>query len=136
MPRAIYLLTVLLLFTFLLSGCETIGEKKRTAKLENTLRAYESALRWSYFDLARNMALPKKDALEKPIPNLENIRVTSYEVTQPPVMVDPDTAVQMAEIRYVRKDSQVVREVRDRQIWRYDEENKRWGLDSEIPPFK
>jgi hypothetical protein len=67
---------------------------------------------------------------------LENIRVTSYEVVQGPIMSDETTAIQTVFIEYLYKDIQVIRNLQDRQVWRYNEEEESWALASKVPQFK
>lgn len=67
---------------------------------------------------------------------LENIRVTSYDVVQPPVRSDESTATQIAQIEYLHEDVQRVRKLSDRQEWRYDPATETWWLHSGVPAFK
>jgi hypothetical protein len=50
--------------------------------------------------------------------------------------VGPNKAVQTAIIQYVFEESQIVRELMDRQTWEYDAETERWLLASPMPVFK
>ncbi len=118
------------------AGCESLATRKRANALTDTLRAYETAIRWGMFSHAYRLRLPEKGAKPKPPPaSLDNVRVTAYEVLSPPTLVDPDTAVQTVGIEYVLKDAQTLHKLIDEQVWRYDKEHKVWRLASPAPTF-
>lgn len=50
--------------------------------------------------------------------------------------VDEDTAIQKVEISYVLKDKQVLKKLKDDQLWRYDPETKQWWIYSAFPDFR
>jgi len=117
-----------------LGGCASIANEQKTRALESALATYGDAMRWSYFDTAYGFVHPEKRDGEPG--DLANVRVTGYDVVQPPVMKDEVSAEQMARIEYVLKDVQRVRTLSDRQLWRYDESAKSWWLDSGVPRFQ
>jgi hypothetical protein len=112
-----------------------LGEHKRAEALENVLRRYEASIRWTSGQQMHNFLPPEYDRQTlKPISR--NIRVTHYEVVQGPTMLGEDRAVQTAVIQYVFQDTQRLRELNDKQEWRYDDEAESWYLYSPIPEFK
>lgn len=118
----------------MLAGCGAIREEKKTSALEAAVTAYGSAIRWGYYETAFGYVHPDK---RKALPaNIGDIQVTNYDVVQPPVMQDDDSATQIAQIDYVLRDVQRVRSVSDRQLWRYDQKTKTWWLHSGVPTFK
>jgi hypothetical protein len=124
----------LLAAVLLLAGCGTIEKDKRVSALEAALYRYGEAIRWGYYDSAFALVHPdRRTALP---PGLENIRVTGYEVVQPPAQTGGDTAAQMVRIDYVREDVQRVRTLTDRQQWRYEPATKSWWLYSGVPAFE
>jgi uncharacterized protein YceK len=127
-------LLLMLLAAVLLGGCGTVTDSRKTDLLEATLSRYASALRWGYYESAFSLRDPAN--AQEPLPDAKNLRVTSYEVAQPPIMQDPLTAVQVVQIEYVLEDEQRVRKILDQQQWRYDQEKKTWWLTSPIPPFR
>jgi len=128
------LLAVLIITLLSAAGCESYATRKQANALSDTLRSYETAIRWGMFDHAYRMRI--SGAVNgTPPPDLRNIRVTAYEVLSPPTLVDPDTAVQTVGIEYVLKDSQSLHKLIDEQMWRYDREHKTWRLASPIPAF-
>ncbi len=131
------LLIVAVLAASLLSGCQTLGERKQSTALEDTLQLYAGIIRWGALRKAYSFRDPSSMEMLDDIPSgLENIRVTSYEVVQGPIMSDETTAVQTVLIEYLYKDIQVIRNLQDRQVWHYNEEEESWTLASKVPQFK
>ena len=48
---------------------------------------------------------------------------------------DGESAFQVIEIRYYSDLDARERSITDRQVWRYDEESKRWWLHGDLPDF-
>ncbi len=125
------------LLIFLLSGCQTLSERKQADALQEVLRNYGGVVRWGSLDQLRRFKRPETETRSEPVPEASaQIRVTHYEVVQGPAMVDGDKAIQTALIQYVFVDSQVVKEVVDQQTWEYDAEQESWYLISPLPSLK
>jgi hypothetical protein len=113
-----------------LAGCA--GGFTRKGRLDATLQAYESSIRWSQFDAASGFEA-KEDAA---VPDrLQHIRVTSYDVLQSTLADDKERAQQTVQIRYYDTDDMRERVTIDHQDWRYDAAKKKWVLHSGLPPF-
>ena len=126
------------IFTLLLSllaGCQSLSERKQADSLQEILRNYEAVIRWGSIDQARRFLSPDRQS-EAVAPVPRDLRVTHYEVVQGPSMLGPQQAVQAALVQYVFEDSQVVRELVDRQTWQYMPESQSWYLISPLPEFK
>jgi hypothetical protein len=118
-------------------GCSPVKKDKMATTLQDATNGYQSALRWGYYDNAYSFVDPKKRAGKELPKVLETIRLTGYDVVQPPVMkADSDTAAQVVTIEYLYEDKQVVKKLTDKQVWRYDDEAKKWWLTSGLPAFK
>ena len=131
-------LPLLLVFALLSSGCAHVRKEKKTQGLTAATYAYGNALRWGYYDTAWNYLDPViRSRLPPDQLQLKAIRLTGYEVVQPPLLVaeDQDQAEQWVQIDYVRQDTQVVRSLTDHQVWRYDEVGSGWRLTSDPPRF-
>ena len=126
---------VLLLAFLLLSGCQSLEQKKQNILLTQTLRTYESTIRWGDLRKAYSFLKPELAATTEVPSGLENIRVTGYEVISPPVSLSEDNATQVAYIKYVRKDQQMEKTITDQQLWEFNPEEKRWYLISNVPDF-
>lgn len=117
-------------------GCARVEKEKKTKGLEAAVTAYGNSIRWAYYDTAYGYLHPSvRDDLPE---GLDNVRVTSYEVVQPPFVKDEaqTRAEQIAQIEYVLRDEQVVKRLSDRQDWRFDPATETWWLHSGMPSFK
>jgi hypothetical protein len=117
-----------------LTACGAYSDQKRSNQLEMTLRQYESAIRWGYFDYLSGFT--NADAKAGSGEADTNIRVTSYETLQPAVITEEGKALQTVRIHYIHNDRQVVRTLVDRQTWAYDEDKSAWFLKSRPPVFQ
>lgn len=119
----------------MLTGCQSLSERKQSTRLQDVLRNYEGVIRWGSIDQARRFFRPDEgeEMVRKPLGDLQ---VTHYEVVQGPTMVEDNRAIQTAIIQYVFVDSQVVREMVDQQTWEYEPEEERWYLITPTPDFK
>lgn len=120
---------------FLLAGCGVVEKDQRAVGLQAATNGYQSALRWGYYDTAYGFLPPnlRKDrSLDSAFVGL---RLTGYDVMQPPTMLDRDTATQIVAIDYLYSDRQIVKQLVDRQLWRWDEKEHVWLLASGLPKF-
>lgn len=120
----------------LLAGCATVEKDKKAVALQAATNGYQSALRWGYYetafgylhpDLRKGMTVPE---------GLKDLRLTGYDVVQPPTMQDEATATQIVNIDYLFQDRQVVKQLTDRQVWKWDDALDSWWLRSGLPSFK
>lgn len=124
-----YIITILMFFLY---GC--ISDPK-ISELEDSLRLYERAMRWSSFQTIPNYRSTEKANEVLALDKLKSIKVTGYTTQQ---LLISDTGIeanQIVEIRYY--DENVAREkvVTDKQKWIYDGELDHWVLVSELPAF-
>lgn len=115
-------------------GCGKVKKQKKADALEAAVTAYGSALRWAYYDTAWGYLHPDKRVTMPE--GLDNVRVTGYEVVQPPLRSSADKATQVVRIEYLFRDRQAIRTLTDRQDWRFDQETETWWLHSQFPDFK
>ncbi|TVQ88663.1 MAG: hypothetical protein EA400_08500 [Chromatiaceae bacterium] len=130
-------LLVALLLPVLLSGpggCGRIKEDRKANALEAVTRTYAEAIRWGYYPAAVGFLSPEVRG-DVDLEALKNIRVTGYEVIQPPVIDPDDAAVQLVQVDYVLNDRQVLRSLTDRQVWRWNEAGASWWLQTSLPAF-
>lgn len=121
----------------LLSGCvtDTLRTSVQESKLKDTLRLYESTVRWGALERMYGYLSPEERENVKIPPGLGNVQVISYETAIPLAPIDENRYQHTAGIRYVLKDQQVVRTITDYQIWEMDPESKNWFRVNPIPPF-
>jgi hypothetical protein len=127
--------TILMLcMATLLSGCPQTKDK---SDLSETLRQYESIIRWAQWDAAVNfIATEYKE--EHPITRLEIerlrlFRVTKYVVRSSIPIDDGNGLVQVVEIYMFNKNQARERSIIDEQHWKYNKEIKRWLLHTGLP---
>ena len=122
-----------LLVLALVLGCQSVP--KRMEALDDTLRVYDQAVRWGRIETVYAFQRPEQtQAVEIP-ERFRRIRVTAYDVIQPPLLSDERHCTQVAEIKYYDTDYAREQTLVDRQRWEYDEVDKRWYLLSGPPAF-
>jgi hypothetical protein len=102
-----------------------------------TLKQYETIVRWSQWDAAADFIAPEYMA-EHPITRLEMdrlrlFRVTAYTVRSTGVFDEGLTMRQAVEIRLFNQHQAVERTIVDEQEWRWHEDRQRWLLHSGLP---
>lgn len=134
--RTLRPLVIALLALTLLATASPLLAKSRKKALEETLRTYAATIRWGSFEQAESFVDPAYRAAH-PISALDwerykQVRVTSYTETAP-LPVNDFEVRQTVEIGLVNVNSQQARSIIDRQIWKYDKENKVWLLTTGLP---
>jgi hypothetical protein len=132
LPRPAVLLTGPLLA--LLCACTSLQDDKRADALLASTNNYREALRWGYWDTAMDYlhADARKDVDTQA---LKNVRVTGLEVVRPANITPENTALRVVRIEYVLEDEQRVKELTDKQDWRWDDATRAWRLHSGLPAF-
>lgn len=125
-----------LLAVLMLSACGTIEKDRRTLGLQASTAGYQSAMRWGYYETALGYLHPDQRKGRTVPTELKGVRLTGYDVVQPPLMQEDNTATQIVEIEYLHEDRQVVKHVTDRQTWRWDDKLKSWWLQSGLPKLE
>lgn len=121
-----------------LMACETIKEQGKFDTLNLTVKGYAKHIRWSRYQEA--MSLQKlRGGSPSPVDwdHLKQVRISSYEVLD--LAVDPNDqnrASAKVYYSYYLSGWPIVKESSMTQHWWYDEPNKRWYLDAELPTFK
>jgi hypothetical protein len=117
------------------SGCAIVERDQRAVALQAATNGYQAAIRWGYHETAISFLAPERRQDPGLTSVFENIRITGYDVLQPPVIQADDTAIQVVRIDYLNEDTQVVRSLTDRQLWRWDDGQGTWHLSSGLPPM-
>jgi hypothetical protein len=130
--RALYF-TLFVSCIFLVSCSGNQVDKTRT----DSLRRYESLIRWSQWDAAIEFIAPEY-LKENPISRLDLdrlrlFRVTNYTIRSSGLFDDGNTVRQTVELKMFNSRQAVERTIIDNQEWRYDESSKRWFLHSGLP---
>lgn len=125
---------LVLLLAMALAAC---AARQRAGQLDETLRHYNTLIRWSEFAAAADYYDPEMRQ-EQPLDGLAMRRLSQFRVSgyqQRALEVSPDgsRARQVVEIRLYNLHDMTERTVVDRQVWRYDAERERWWLTTGLP---
>lgn len=104
--------------------------------MEMRLELYAKTVRWGALENLYGFLTPEESAKAIFPDNLNDIRVTSYQVRIPPMMLDQHKLSQTAVIEYLFHDTQVIKTMSDNQVWEYNPEIKEWFRANAIPEFK
>lgn len=136
MLRLLAVSVIVFLFVTGSVSCADIRAKEQAVLLQDSLRGYSNAMRWSDFDAAVTFIERREQAAEEPdLERLKDIRVTSYEIEDRYLSVDKGEAYVTAKISYHRADSMTVATITDKQTWWYRKDQRRWFLDGSLPSF-
>ena len=106
-------------------------------ELSETLKQYETIIRWSQWDAAADFLAPEY-LMENPISRLDMDRlrlfkVTSYTLRSTGIFDNGLTTRQEVEIRLFNKRQGIERTIVDQQEWHWSETAERWYLHSGLP---
>ena len=121
---------------FFTAGCATIKEATLMSGFEKVSRAYELVLLDSDFETAHGFIDPEVVREEVDFTMYKDIKIVEYHVKQGQVSNDKNMINQIAEVKYYRLDSLIVRTVRYKQLWKYNDVKKSWLLQTGLPELK
>lgn len=136
MPMRLLIAVVALLALALAGGCASDPTHGKVKALDDALRGYAATIRWG--DIAQAEAFVDPEyRKEHPLGSIERARFQQVRVSgyneQAPLRVSEDELRQNVEIVLINQNTQGVRSVLDRQVWRYDAKAQRWWLASGLP---
>lgn len=127
---------LLVLSTVLLGACASKEVRSKQTILNETLRSYAATIRWGDIAQAQAFLDPKyrqahpQTALD--LARYKQVQISGYD-EQPATPVNESEVAQTVQIGLVNVHTQTARSVVDHQIWKYDEQAKRWWLISGLP---
>ena len=126
-----------IIITAVVAGCETNSKRQIDKALSETLKQYETIIRWSQWDAAADFISPEYVA-ENPITRLDMdrlrlFRVTSYTLRSTGIYDEGMTARQVVEIKMFNNHQGRERTIIDEQEWRWSDTSRRWMLHSGLP---
>jgi len=136
--KRVFLLTVL---AMLFVGCESLSpikafkDKDKQDTLTKATHSYEMTMRWGDITQIYSFLHPDMAKEAKIQDNLNNIRVTSYDVIKGPIAISDGQAMQTVKILYIYNDRQVQKAIIDNQEWSYNAEKREWRRTNPIPKF-
>jgi hypothetical protein len=120
---------VSVIFT-LASACASMEARARGAKLDEAIDHYTEAVRWGDYETALSYHLPRAGRVPPADSEaLENFRVTSIEVKSTRLHESMLEALIDLGVEYYSRFEGVVRSLRARQVWYYDERLGTWFID-------
>ncbi len=135
-PTRLWMLLSILVSSMLLVGCKTIDDSKEDQLMQARLNLYAKTVRWGALENLYGF-LTLDERIKAVFPgNLDNIRITDYQVRIPPMMLEQHILSQTVTIEYLFRDTQVIKTMSDNQIWEYNKETKQWFRANPIPEFK
>lgn len=127
--------TVLLIAT-VSGGCATDPTRGKVKALDDATRGYAATIRWGDIEQADAYVDPEYRAAN-PLSSIDRARYSQVRVSgyneQKAVRVSDNELRQNVEIVLINQNTQGVRSVIDRQVWRYDAKAQRWWLASGLP---
>jgi hypothetical protein len=136
--RTVRNISLVVAIALLFTGCQTIKQKDMQDTLSRVLHNYELTTRWGKLSQVYSFLTPELAAQAKIQDNLNNVRVTSYEVVQRPASIasnSDEEVMQSVHIRYIYSDRQVEKDLIDHQQWKYNEDKREWRRNNPIPSF-
>lgn len=129
-------LALVVLAIALLAGCAATGGQ-RDRSLEETLLAYEKAIRWGEFNTAAQFLhpehMPTPSEGELMMKRYEQININGYVVKSQSPTSDENTYLQTAQVSFENRHNGRVRSINDPQVWRWEQAAERWMLTSGLP---
>jgi hypothetical protein len=119
------------------AGCESIKRKDKSMRLNDALRAYTEAVRWSNFDTASLFTVPREGMPRRVDPaTLAGLKVTGFAVRINYVNEAADEADVAIDFSYYHEDRGTIRTVEQHDTWYWSESRGGWVLDGSLPDFR
>jgi nitrogen fixation-related uncharacterized protein len=133
MDRSKILIPIIALLMF---GCATFLYNSKMGNFEDISKAYEEALLASDFETAYQLIDPEAIKEETGFNKYKNIKVVDYEVKKSGLSGDNSEIYQIVEIGYYKLGNYILRTLRHKELWKYNEKNKSWLLKTGLPDFE
>ncbi len=132
--RVLKMLSVVALVLLMLIGC---GNRSDQREFSETMDRWEVLVRWSQYDALIDFIHPEW-LEENPIRSidisrLEQYRISEYRLRQVLSSPDEKAVERLVRLRMYHIHSARERVVDFHEVWRYDEDYKRWLLHSGLP---
>ena len=126
-------LPCLTLLTLALLACRT-GDLFMM-KRDEALNLYASAIRWGSLETAADFQNPAhRTRIDEAW--MKNIHVSSYDTIYMKSDSGSNILEQTVKIHYYIEPEGVDKSITDRQVWRYDNDQGKWILDTALPAFR
>ena len=129
-----FITTVLIAVVLTLSACATADKQKRMNSIDIALNDFRKAVRWGYFEEALSFIQIKDYSRTLRNPDyLKSIRITAYEYGKKHFSEEGKKLNVTALISFYNVDRGTVNDIVEDQTWRFDDDQKRWFLDGDLP---
>jgi hypothetical protein len=119
------------------AGCEGIKRKDQSMRLNDALRGYTEAVRWSNFDTATLFTVPREGMPRRVDPaTLAGLKVTGFTVRINYVNEAADEADVNIDFSYYHEDQGTIRTVEQHATWYWSDPRGGWVLDDSLPEFR
>ena len=124
----------IVVFSLLLS-CASLVERQRLSQFEDAAELYRRTLLSGDFASAARMVDSGGEALKTDSRNDKLLKITNYTSSHVDVSEDHRRILQDVNLEYYRLNTNRLRNIQYRQTWTYDEAQKVWLLQTELPRF-
>jgi len=128
-------ISLIVVIALLFTGCQTIKKQDMQDTLSKVLHSYELTTRWGELSQIYSFLLPEMAKQAQIQEDIDNIRVTHYEVIKRPGSDSGEEVMQSVLIRYIYIDRQVEKSLVDHQQWQYNDDAREWRRSNPIPRF-
>lgn len=120
-----------------LAACGGSATRDKVGNLDRAINDYAYALRW----LRKNDAVAYHMNRDRTRPTIDTsaldvIRVTGFNIREKTLDEDMNGAAVVGNLDYYHNEHGMLRTLEYRQDWWYDEESKKWYIESGFPEFK
>ena len=130
-------LSIIAFLILLLAACASPVSRKRGQDLTTAIDRYAAALRWSRIDEARDYHVDREGVgLEQDLSFMDSIRVTGHKIRERIIDRDISEATVTGEFSYYNEDYGTLKTIPFTQQWWYQEDVKKWFIESPFPEFK
>lgn len=124
---------IAVLTCILFVGCAAMAGKNRLKIFSQINEAYEHALRMSDFDAAAKFLDPSAVKNTPDLQKMKGFKIVEYRITHIDVSENKQKITQDVELQYYRLNSNILRTTHDPQIWRFQQADNIWRLQTGLP---
>ena len=130
------LLVLLLALLLIAGGCQRIKTKSQLEVLDASVRTYEKMLRWGeYREAAKYIRFREGEPDPVDFESLESIKISSMNPMKKVLSNEGKAALIQVEIQFYNEDYGVEKKLLYVENWYFDEEEKHWFIESNLPDF-
>lgn len=125
---------VYMLCCVILGACLASVPSKDVENLNAEVKTYGKFIRWrAYDEAAAYIKHPEGESISVNTEELQEIRVTKYQVLTVILNEEKTEATVTAEISYYHERVNNVHTIQDKQLWWLDEDSGRWYVNGPLP---